>query len=157
MKKPRAPAGALGFCVWWGDFNRLYDEGESIGLDLSTSHSAGPPSLFPGTRLFLFVTAVAGKDKRRCVPLHLQSLLHLPVNILLYPLKIPPYFPIGNPDDFISQLLDPPGPQGIPLFFHRIGVLLAIQFYNQLCSGTVKIGDIIQDDFLTAEAHRIVP
>ena len=39
-----------------GDFNRLYDEGESVVLDLSTSHSAGPPSL-------------SGKDNRYCVPL----------------------------------------------------------------------------------------
>jgi hypothetical protein len=34
----------------------------------STSHKAGPPSLFPGTRPFLFVTAVAGRTKN-CVPL----------------------------------------------------------------------------------------
>ena len=34
-----------------GDFNRSYDEGESVVLDPSTSHSAGPPSL-------------PGKDKR---------------------------------------------------------------------------------------------
>jgi hypothetical protein len=30
-------------------------------INPSTSHKAGPPSLFPGTRPFLFVTAVAGR------------------------------------------------------------------------------------------------
>ena len=39
-----------------GVCNRLYDEGESVGLDLSTVHAHGPPSL-------------SGKDKRSCVPL----------------------------------------------------------------------------------------
>ncbi len=34
----------------------------------SISHAAGSPSLFPGTRPFLFVTAVAGKDKALCPP-----------------------------------------------------------------------------------------
>ena len=39
-----------------GDFDRLYDEGESVVLDLSTVHTYGPPSL-------------SGKDKRDCVTL----------------------------------------------------------------------------------------
>ena len=34
-----------------GDFDRLYDEGEGVVLDLSTVHAHGPPSL-------------PGKDKR---------------------------------------------------------------------------------------------
>ena len=72
-----------------GCFDRLSDKGESVVLDLSTVHTHGPPSL-------------PGKDKNIVSPLHPQSLLQLPVNILLYPLKIPPYFPIWDPDDFIS-------------------------------------------------------
>ena len=38
-----------------GGFDRLYDEGESVVLDPSTSHSAGPPSL-------------SGKDKNIVSP-----------------------------------------------------------------------------------------
>jgi len=41
----------------------------------STVHSHGPPSLFPGTRLFLFVTAVAGRTTT--CPLPLFFLFHL--------------------------------------------------------------------------------
>ena len=47
------------------DFDRLYDEGESVVLDLSTVHTHGPPSL-PGKDKNIVSSSPVEREVREC-------------------------------------------------------------------------------------------
>jgi len=66
LKGGKDPLAGRGLAHGTNESRQCYPYGRC--KNLSTSHRAGPPSLFPGTRPFLFVMAVAGRTKI-CVPL----------------------------------------------------------------------------------------